>query len=408
MRIIVVGAGVVGVTTAWYLLKDGHDVTVVERNVGPALETSFANAGGICPGFAGPWAAPGMPIKALRWLFQESAPLKIRPRMDPAQWAWLAQFMMNCTSKRFDRNKVQMQAMAHYSKRCLNELVEETGINYDAGRQGILHLFTTDSEMALGRRSSAVLETLGIEHRLLDASQISSVEPALAQSPQRFSGGIHLTTDETGDCHLFTERLADYARELGVRFLYQTAATQLSVRGNQVIGLETRGETLKADAYVVAAGPFSRRLLSGAGISVPLYPVKGYSLTCEFSDTSCAPLSSVMDEHSKVMITRLGTRLRAAGMAELTGFDTTLRPAAQRLILDRLRTLFPNAADYDMAEWWCGFRPMTPDGPTRVGRTAIPNLFINVGHGSNGWTQACGTSRVLADTVSGRTPHLPA
>lgn len=408
MRIIVIGAGVVGVTTAWHLLKDGHQVTVVERNAGPALETSFANAGGICPGFAGPWAAPGVPLKALGWLFRESAPLKLRPRIDPAQWAWLARFVLNCTRARFARNKARMQAMAHYSKRCLTQIVEETGIEYDAARKGIVHLFTTEEEMALGRRSSQVLDRLGIEHRLLDPAQIAAVEPALGRGGPGFAGGIHLTTDETGDCRLFTERLAALAGARGARFLYRTRAMRLAVGSGRVTGLETARDTLEADAYVVAAGPFSRALLAGAGISVPLYPVKGYSLTCAISDADGAPVSSVMDEHSKIMVTRLGSRLRAAGMAELAGFDPGIAPAAQRFIVERLKVLFPTAARYQDGEWWCGFRPMTPDGPARIGRSALANLFLNVGHGSNGWTQACGAARVTADLIAGRAPEVPA
>ncbi|WP_367716576.1 D-amino acid dehydrogenase [Nitratireductor sp. GISD-1A_MAKvit] len=408
MRIIVIGAGVVGTTSAWYLLKDGHDVTVVERNAHSAMETSYANAGGICPGFAGPWAAPGMPWKALRWLFQDSAPLKVRPRFDPAQWKWLAQFTANCTRSRFAQNKARMQAMAHYSKRCLTELVEETGIEYDAAHKGILHLFTTDAEMTIGHASSRVLTEMGIEHRLLQPSEIVQIEPALGLRSQTFSGGIHLTTDETGDCRLFTQALAILAEQRGARFLYNTDATRLLIKNGRIHGLETPQETLEADAYVVAAGPFSRSLLASAGLSAPIYPVKGYSLTCTISDNQAAPVSCVMDEHSKVMITRLGSRLRAAGMAELAGFDPTPTPSARRLLLERVKTLFPNASDYDKAEWWCGFRPMTPDGPARLGQSVIDNLFINIGHGSNGWTQACGTSRVLADLMAGRTPQVSA
>ncbi|MBK0326075.1 D-amino acid dehydrogenase [Rhodobacteraceae bacterium F11138] len=406
MRIIVIGAGVVGVTTAWYLQKDGHDVTVVERNSAPALETSFANAGGICPGFAGPWAAPGMPLKALRWLFQDTAPLKIRPQLDLAQWAWLAKFTANCTKARFDRNKARMQAMAHYAKACLDQITEETGIEYDAAQKGILHLFTTESEMTLGHRSAKVLSDLGIAHRLLSSDEIAAVEPALGQGNETFTGGIHLTEDATGDCRLFTDRLADLARKRGARFHFDTSATRLTVADGQVTGLETTADRFEADAYVVAAGPFSRALLASAGISVPLYPVKGYSLTCPISDSSAAPVSSIMDEHSKIMITRLGTRLRVAGMAELEGFNANIGQPARTFMLDRLKTLFPAAAQYEQADWWCGFRPMTPDGAVRLGQSGLSNLFLNVGHGSNGWTQACGTSKVLSDLIAGRPPEL--
>ncbi|MBT9385943.1 D-amino acid dehydrogenase [Pseudooceanicola sp. CBS1P-1] len=401
MKITVIGAGVVGVTSAWYLTQEGHEVTVLEAREGVALETSFGNAGGVCPGFAGPWAAPGMPFKAAKWMFQPSAPLKVRPRASLSQWRWLAQFVANCTAPKFAANKARMQKVAHFSKACLVELREETGIAYDHGTGGVLQVFETPEEYAGGERSAAVLASMGIAHRLLDRDAVLEVEPGLGRSGIRFSGGLQLTTDETGDCHLFCKALAGLAEKAGATFRFNTRVTGLRTAGHRVTAVQIGEEDLPSEAVVIATGP-QIGLLKPLGIHVPVYPVKGYSLTAQITDSAAAPRSSVMDEHSKVMITRLGDRLRAAGIAELAGFD----PAMPAPVLDGLKTrvaeLFPGAADYDTASLWHGFRPMTPDGPSRVERTRYANLYLNLGHGSNGWTQACGTGRMMADLVAGR------
>lgn len=402
MRILVIGAGVVGVTSAWYLTRDGHQVTVVESREGVGLETSFGNAGGVCPGFAGPWAAPGMPLKALKWMAKESAPLKVRARLDPAQWTWLARFVGNCTPERFAANKARMQTIAHFSKACLVALREETDIAYDHGTGGVLQIFATDEEAEGGAQSAGVLDTLGIEHQLLSPQEALAVEPALARSRETITGALRLPTDEVGDCHLFCKELAARAEAEGCHFLFDTPASSIVRIGNRVAGVETCNGRIDADAVVVATGPWASTLLAPLGIRVPIYPVKGYSLTCAITDTEAAPRSSVMDEHSKIMITRLGGRLRAAGVAELAGFDPAMPVAALDGLRDRVAALFPDAADYATAGYWHGFRPMTPDGPSRVEKTRYGNLFLNVGHGSNGWTQACGTGRVLADIIAGR------
>lgn len=406
MKVIVIGAGVVGMTSAWYLTALGHEVLVVERNSAPALETSFGNAGGVCPGFAGPWAAPGMPFKALKWMFAEAAPLKIRPGLDPAQWMWLARFVANCTSRRFAENKARMQAMAHYSKRSLVELREQTGITYDDMARGVLQVFATGDELEGGKRSAAVLAKLGIEHRLVDHAGLEQIEPSLARSRERLCGGLHLPGDETGDSKLFCERLKDLLEPLGCRFQFDTKVRGFDIAGGRIERLVTEAGPITGDAYVVACGPFAVDLLKTVGLTLPVYPVKGYSITCDITSDHDAPVSSVMDEHSKVMITRLGSRLRAAGVAELAGFDRTLRQSALKGLTDRVRQLFPGAANYESASAWCGFRPMTANGPAIVGRSSIDNLYLNAGHGSNGWTQACGTSRYLADIISGRKPDI--
>lgn len=405
MRIVVIGAGVIGVTAAWYLAQDGHEVTVVDRAAGPARETSFANAGGVCPGFAGPWAAPGMPLKALKWMTQAHAPFRLRLRADPDQWRWLAAFLRNCTARRFAENKTRMQRIAHYSLACLRHLRAETGIAYEQAGDGVLQTFSTPAQLVNGRLAAAVLARQGVPHRLVDRPGALALEPALAQAGDLL-GGLHLTTDETGDCHLFTCALAERLQASGTRFLFGQTVRRLLVTRGAVAGVETDEEALEADRVVIAAGPWSAALVRPLGLRLPLYPVKGYSMTCAIVDPAAAPRSSVMDEHSKIMVTRLGDRLRAAGSAELTGFDPTIAEATRAALRARVAHLFPGAADYGAADFWCGFRPMTPDGPALIGPTAIPNLVLNTGHGSNGWTQACGSGRIVADLIAGRPPAI--
>jgi D-amino-acid dehydrogenase len=406
MKVIIVGAGVIGVTTAWYLAKRGHDVTVLERRSGPALETSFANAGGVCPGFAGPWASPGMPLKGLKSLFKADAPFKLRPKPDPAQWRWLAAFLANCTTRQFAHNKARMQRMAHYSKAQLVALREETGIAYDDAAKGVLQIFCTQEEMAGGQRAAAVLAGLGVTHVLLEPEQISAIEPSLDTANLGVVGGLHLPTDETGDCHLFTRALSERLARDGTTFQYGCEAQRLVTDGRAITAIETSHGAITADAYVVAGGPFVVPLLRTASIDIPIYPVKGYSMTCPIIDDAKAPVSSVFDDHSKVMICRLGNRVRAAGVAEIAGFDPAVRRSATNNLRRRVKELFPGAADYDNATFWCGFRAMTPDGVARIGPTHFANLYLNCGHGSNGWTQACGTARVLTDMMSGREPEI--
>jgi D-amino-acid dehydrogenase len=405
MRVLVLGAGVIGTTCAYYLSRAGHEVTVVDRQPGPALETSFANAGGVCPSFAGPWAAPGMPLKVMRWLFARHAPLMLRPRIDVAQWRWLAAFLRNCTAERFARNKARMQRVAHYSKTCLVALREETGITYDHGAGGVLQIFRTDEELEGGHRAARVLQSFGVPHRLVDAGEAKLIEPALANTVP-LSGGLHLPADETGDCHIFTRKLADLLQQRGVAFRFNTRVRQLVVNGGRLDGVVTDQDTLHADAIVVALASDAPFLLRPLGIDLPIYPVKGYSVTLPIDRDDAAPRSSVMDEHSKVMITRLGSRIRAAGVAEVAGYDRTVARRSCEMVEKTAREMFPAAASNGRAEHWAGLRPMTPDGPPYLGRTPVVNLMLNVGQGSNGWTQACGCGRIVADIVSGRQPEI--
>jgi D-amino-acid dehydrogenase len=406
MRVMVLGAGVIGTSCAYYLAKAGHEVVVVERQAGPALATSFANAGGICPGFAGPWAAPGMPRKIARWLLARRAPVVVRPRLDPHQWRWLARFLRNCSAEHFARNKARMQRIAHYSKACLKELRAETGIAFDHGTGGVLQLFRTEAELAGAEKSASVLAQFGVAHRIVDAREVVAIEPALRAAAVTFAGGLHLPEDETGDCHKFTVALADILRQRGVALRFDTTVQRLLREGTRIAGVVTDRGTLAADAYVIALGSAAARMLRPLGIDLPIYPVKGYSLTLDLDGSRPAPRSSVMDEHYKVMITRLGTRLRVAGIAEIAGYDVSIRPSGPATVLQSLRELFPEVARDGAISVWAGLRPMTPDGPPYLGRTDIDNLFVDVGHGSNGWTQACGCGRVVADIVSGRRPEI--
>jgi D-amino-acid dehydrogenase len=380
-------------------------VTVVDRQPGPALETSFANAGGVCPSFAGPWAAPGMPLKVMRWLFARHAPLMLRPRVDAAQWRWLATFLRNCTAERFAHNKARMQRIAHYSKACLAALREETGITYDHGTGGVLQIFRTHEELEGGQRAARVLESFDVPHRLVDAREAKRIEPALSDTTP-IAGALHLPADETGDCHLFTGRLAEALQQRGVAFQFNTRVERLVVNGGRLEGVVTDQGTLTADATVVALASEAPFLLRPLGIDLPIYPVKGYAVTLPVDRDGRAPRSSVMDEHTKVMITRLGNRIRAAGVAEVGGYDRAVARRPCEMVEKTARELFPAAASNGGAEYWAGLRPMTPDGPPYLGRTPIENLILNAGQGSNGWTQACGCGRIVADIVSGRPPEI--
>lgn len=406
MKVLVLGAGVVGTACAHYLSKAGHEVTVIDRQPGPARETSFGNAGGVCPGFAGPWAAPGMPFKVVRWLFARHAPLVLRPQLDLQQWKWLASFVANCSIERFAINKARMQRIAHYSKDCLVSLRHETGITYDNGSGGVLQVFQTAEELDGAARAAKVLASFNVAHRLVSTAEALAIEPALGSASVALSGGLHLPDDETGDCHLFTTRLAERLSENGVSFRFGTTIRALLTEGYSISGVLTDNGVLQADRYVVALANDAPALLRPLGINVPIYPVKGYAVTAEVSDAAHAPRSSVMDEHSKVMVTRLGNRVRAAGVAEIGGYDRSAGADQAAGVLHAVQSLFPGAADYGKVSYWAGLRPMTPDGPPYLGATRFDNLILNLGQGSNGWTQACGCGQIVADLLDRRAPAI--
>ncbi len=412
MKVVVLGGGVIGVSTAWALLRQGAEVTLVERQSDVAQETSFANAGQVSPGYSTPWAAPGIPLKALKWLFQTHSPLAFRPDGSLFQWRWMAAMLANCSADRYAVNKERMMRLSEYSRDCLRAWRTETGLSYDARTQGTLQLFRSQAQLDAAARDVAVLQECGVPFELLDAAGVCRAEPALGKAQVPISGGLRLPNDETGDCHLFTRQLADRASALGLKLRLSCTVQSLVREGDRVMGLQlagahgaAAGERLHADAVVLAAGSYSRDLLLPLGLDIPVYPVKGYSLTMPLRDAALAPQSTVLDETYKIALTRLGDRLRVGGMAELAGFDLSLN-ARRRATLEKVtRELFPGG-DLAQAQFWTGLRPMTPDGTPLVGATALSGLYLNTGHGTLGWTMACGSAQLLADQISGRQPTI--
>ena len=405
MRVLVLGSGVIGVTTAFYLAKAGHDVTVLDRQPGPALETSFANAGEVSPGYSSPWAGPGVPVKAVKWLLMRYGPLAVRPQLDPAMWAWMFRMLRNCTSARYAVNKARMVPIAEYSRDCLRELRAETGIAYDERSLGTLQLFRTQKQLDHTGDDIAVLKRFGVPFEVLDRQGCIAAEPALGRVADKFVGGLRLPADETGDCQMFTTGLAALV-SAAVDFRYGVTVREILHDGRKATGVRTDGGTVEADAVVVALGSYSPRLLRPLGIRIPVYPVKGYSLTLPIVDEAAAPVSTVMDETYKIAITRLGGRIRVGGTAEIAGYDLSLRPSRRAALEHSVTDLFGGGGKLEDATFWCGLRPMTPDGPPVVGRTRIEGLYLNTGHGTLGWTMACGSGRVLADVLSGKAPAV--
>lgn len=405
MKVIVLGAGVIGTTTAYYLAKAGAEVTVIDRQPCVANETSFANAGQVSPGYSTPWAAPGIPLKAVKWMFQRHAPLAIS--LDGSLWQlkWMASMLRECNAERYEINKERMTRIAEYSRDCLRILRADTGIEYEQRTGGTLQLFRTQAQVDAVQRDIKVLEECGVPYELLGREQLTSVEPGLAHAKELLAGGLRLPNDETGDCQMFTTQLAIKARELGVQFRFDTSIDQIIAQGNRISGVRVGNEILKADQYVMALGSYSRDLLAPLSISLPVYPVKGYSLTIPLVDESKAPQSTVLDETYKVAVTRFDRRIRVGGMAELSGFNLGLNPRRRETLEKVVTDLFPGG-DLTQATFWTGLRPMTPDSTPVVGATHLHNLFINAGHGTLGWTMACGSGKLIADMVTGHRPEI--
>ncbi len=406
MRIFVLGSGVVGTTSAWYLQRAGFEVTVVDREAGPALATSFANAGQVSPGYASPWPAPGVPLKALKWLLTRHAPLAIRPTADPAQYLWLWNMWRNCTDARYRINKERMVRLAEYSRDCLDELRAETGIAYEGRQQGTTQLFRTQAQLDAAGKDIAVLQQYGVPYEVLDRAGIVRAEPALADVAGTLAGALRLPGDQTGDCHLFTTGLAALCERAGVRFRFGSRIEGLQTAGDRIEGVRVDGRLETADLYLVALGSWSAGLLKPTGLSLPVYPLKGYSLTLPIVDQDRSPVSTVLDETYKVAITRFDDRIRVGGMAEVAGFDLSLPPRRRATLEMVVRGLYPRGGDLSRASFWSGLRPATPDGPPVVGATPLRNLFLNTGHGTLGWTMACGSARYVADLMAGRTPQI--
>jgi D-amino-acid dehydrogenase len=406
MKVLVLGGGVIGVSVAYYLARAGHAVEVVERQQAAGLETSFANAGEISPGYSSPWAGPGVPLKAIKWMLMHHSPLVIKPMLDPAMWVWGAQMLRNCTTERYKINKARMVRIAEYSRDCLKELRSEIAIDYDARQQGTLQLFRTQKQMDGAAKDIEILQKSGVPFQVLDREGYLQYEPALSDVKEKFVGALRLPGDETGDCFKFTQALAAEAEKLGATFRYGTAIDGIDHAGGEISGVRTAAGTLTADRYIVALGSYSTKMLAPLGIRTPVYPVKGFSITVPITHNEKAPESTIMDETHKVAVTRLGDRIRVGGTAQLSGFNLDLEEGRRRTLEFVVQDLFPEGGDVAKASFWTGLRPMTPDGTPIIGATKFPNLMLGTGHGTLGWTMAAGTGRVMADLVSGRKPEI--
>ncbi|UPQ87385.1 D-amino acid dehydrogenase [Vibrio sinaloensis] len=401
MKVVVLGSGVVGLTSAWYLSQAGCEVTVVDRQSRAAEETSFANAGQISYGYSSPWAAPGIPSKAVKWLFEQYAPLKIKPSLSPELIQWAGKMLLNCNLDKYRINKARMLMVANRSRECLAKLNQQYQLDYQGRSQGTLQIFRNAAQLSAVEKDIQLLEESGTRYQLLDPSQCLEQEPGLANMQGQLAGGLYLPDDQTGDCYLFCQQLQKMAQQAGVKFLFDTHIKQLVTQGNQVIAVDTDQGTIEGDRFVVALGSYSKQLLLPLGIDVPIYPVKGYSLTLPVIDEQQAPSSTIMDETYKVALTRFAQRIRVAGTAELAGFDPSLPDKRLATLNHVVSNLFPNGVDFSQAEYWTGFRPMTPDGTPIIGQTPLNNLYTNTGHGTLGWTMACGSAEILAEIITG-------
>ncbi len=408
MKIIVLGAGVVGVTSAWYLAAAGHEETVVERRDAAGLETSFANGGQISAGHAEPWAKPSAVPKILRWLGREDAPLLFRPRADRAQWEWGLRFLFECLPGRFERHSRTLAGLAGYSRECLRALRAALGIRYEQLERGILQFATDARDFDLLARHAEAMRGLGVQREVKSAAECLALEPALRDSHDPVVGGVYDPKDESGDAHRFTQELARLAAARGVVFRFSSAIEAMEVAGDRVNSVRLESNAISADAYVVSLGSYSPLLLAPLGIRIPVYPLKGYSITLPLgpAEQAAAPTVSLTDEAAKIVISRLGNRLRAAGTAELAGYDTSMNPVRCAAITRRIRELFPALGGITTVQTWTGLRPATPNNVPVIGKTKLRNLYLNTGHGTLGWTLACGSASVLADLISGRQPQV--
>lgn len=422
MRVIVLGAGIIGTSTAWHLMRRGHEVTLVDRQPQTAQETSYANAAQISVSFCEPWANREAPWKALKWMFDREAPLLWRPQFDAAQWAWLLRFLGQCNDRAFERNLAQIVALGRYSHETLKAMVAETGIEYHRSQRGIAHYYVDPQAYEGAGKAAELMARHGVQRRVVDRDELLRIEPALQAFAHRIVGGTYTQTDEHGDARVFTQKLAELCRDNGVNTLFSHRIEHLAVEGGAirrvVIKHVSTGVTrvLEADAVVVACGSYTAPLLHTVGLRVPIYPGKGYSATLPLRDPARTPQVSLIDDGRKMAISRLGDRLRVAGTIELGGFDLALdTPLAQarcQMLVRRIEEVFPGVADTRLPEqggnpqFWCGLRPATPTNIPLIGRTRIAGLWINAGHGTLGWTHGAGSGRALAELISGERPAM--
>ncbi|MDR2189452.1 MAG: D-amino acid dehydrogenase [Azonexus sp.] len=412
LKILVLGAGVVGVTSAWYLAQAGHRVTVIDRQPGAGLETSFANGGQISVSHAEPWANPHVFSRLRQWLGRDDAPLLWRWRADPAQWAWGLRFLGQCLPEATRRNIAAITALALYSRRQLGLLRDELGLQYEQLQRGILHIYTDGEAFAAAAAAVRLMQSLGVDRRTVDADACVGIEPALADVRPLLVGGDYTEADESGDAHRFTAALAARAALAGVEFRYGLSIVKLAAAGRRLAGVVVQkagehsgSEVLTADAYVVALGSYSPLLLKPIGVRIPVYPAKGYSVTLPLAPDAPAPVVSLTDDERKLVFSRLGSRLRVAGTAEFNGYNLDLNEVRCQAVLQRVRQLFPRLDPAGTPQFWCGLRPATPSNRPLIGRARYPNLWLNTGHGTLGWTLACGSAAALADLIDGRQPE---
>ncbi|MDE2598110.1 MAG: D-amino acid dehydrogenase [Rhodocyclaceae bacterium] len=407
MRVIVLGAGVVGTTAAWYLSAAGHEVTVIERQPEAGLETSFANGGQISVCHAEPWAHPGVLPQVLKWIGHEASPLLWRLRADPAQWSWGLRFLRECTPARTRANIVAILGLALHSRGCLQQLRRELDLEYDHLERGILHVYTDEQDFAQAIPSAALMREYGCDRVVKSVEECMQIEPALRHSNVKLVGGTYTAEDESGDARKFTQVLAQKCADHGVVYRYGESVAALQAEAGRISGVRMQdGTVVQADAYVVACGSYTPLLLHPLGVNLPIYPGKGYSATLTLSEGAVAPVVSITDDGHKLVFSRLGNRLRIAGTAEFNGYNTDLNPVRCEAIVKRTQALFPLATSDEVPEFWAGLRPATPGNVPYVGKSRYDNLFVDSGHGTLGWTMSCGSGQLLADLVSGKSPAI--
>jgi D-amino-acid dehydrogenase len=422
MRVVVLGAGIIGVSTAWHLLQRGHEVTLVDRQADAALETSFGNAAQISVSYCEPWANREAPLKALKWLFDPEGPLKFRPQLDPAQWLWGMQFLGQCNDAAFERNVAQLVALGSYSHAALKDVVAATGLQYNRLTKGIAHYYTSQKSFDDAGGAAELMRRHGVNRKVVSKDELLKIEPALRSFADRIVGGTYTESDESGDCLAFTQKLAQLCRDQGMLSLMGHDIQRIRASGGQVDGVSVhdratgQARELQADAFVVAAGSYSTALLKQVGVHVPIYPGKGYSATLKLLKPEAASQVSLLDDQLKIAISRLGDQLRVAGTIELGGFDLSLdtplaRTRAQMLV-KRIEQVFPGVADTRTPEeggdpqFWCGLRPATPTNIPLIGSTKVGKLWVNAGHGTLGWTHGAGSGKALAELISGEVPAM--
>ena len=407
MKVLILGGGVAGVSTAWYLAKSGHEVTVVERSNSVADETSFANAGMLSYGYTNPWAAPGVPLQAMKWMMQDLAPILVSSSSFNVRTAnWMMQMLGQCTEEAYNLNKRRMLSISEYSRTCLDDLTKELPLDFDHRTKGTIELFRDQEKMSSIEPDLASLRDCGVEHEVISHAECIQHEPALANVSEKFIGGLRFPQDGTGDCNKFTIDLAEHCRAAGVQFMLDTEIHSFEASSGKITAVYTSAGVLIADAYVVCLGSYSPLLVNPLGFKLPIYPIKGYSLTLPLLDESKAPQSTVMDEAFKVAVTRFDDRIRVGGTAEIAHFDLSLKEKRRKPAEFVVNDLFPGAGDLNNATFWCGLRPMTPDSAPIIGKTPISNLYMNTGHGTLGWTMSQGSARLVADLINNKTPDI--